>query len=126
MLARITRFVPEHHPLFVGAPLGRAQRESFDQQLMTKLLREELESMGYMPFRINASRRNGSGEPKAYQFDVKLDGDASYFDMRCAGMFDAQFSTSYEALEDGGSFALDAEGDAHSAVAAVGAIISGD
>jgi hypothetical protein len=93
---------------------------------MTKLLREELEAMGYMPFRINASRRSGSGEPKGYQFDVKLDGDASSFGARSAGMFDVPFSTSYEAIEDGGSFTLDAEGDAHSAVAAVGAIISGD
>ncbi len=131
MRARITRDVPTDHPIFAVGPSNRAQRESFDQITMTDVLRTELDSMGYSSFNIEASRRVGSGEPKQYQFDVKLDGDVATFDTSSAGadFVGEAFNTTYEAVEDGEDFPepeAEADDKPHSAVAAVGAIIAGD
>lgn len=132
MRARITRDVPTGHSSFDTAPTNRAQREAFDQVTMTQALRSELDVMGYSPFSIEESRRLGSGEPKQYQFDVKLVGDAAAFDVSSVGgtLFDPLFNTTYEIVEDGAEFAdPDAEpeeDEPHSAVAAVGAIIAGE
>ena len=105
MRAKITRTVPQDHPLWIGAPTSPGDLKLFNQRKMTELLRSNISNMGYESMRIEQSNSRGVAE---FEFIVSIgDLDAEEFSGMLAASDD--FGDDHEVVADDEDF--ESEGD---------------
>ena len=123
MRARITRTLPSEHVCLNDYPGDASLHETYQQFVMTKCLRSELEAMDFANFYFENSRKVTTQGPKVYQFDLRMDCDVETFNKLSmdGAAFDAAFGTVTECVDGAKAF----EDEEHSAVAAVGGILNG-